>query len=379
MKIVNVILSTNLGGMEQASLRLMRGLKERGHSFEVVSLNPVGLMGSLLKECEIPVIGLPYLGKWGWRSFLTLRRTLRSIEAEALIMTGSNLLAMLALGNLCRGRRLLTIRNCHAGGMSPWQWRLIYRVACRCFQAIFYPSDYVRIEAETLYPPVKALSRTVYSPLAIPRLPSKEDREKARIALGLPSDVPVIGNSGWLIPDKRFDIFLKVAHKVLRDVPTAWFLIAGDGEERANLESLARELNIADRVKWLGWQKNMTQFYSSLDVMLFNSDSDAMPQSVVEALSYGIPLVASVLLGGLNEIVSSNDYGFLIPVHDISALSEKTVYLIKNKEEGRKIALSGRDRVSQLLNPCPIIDTVESLLLRNKDSSLCRHAGDVSL
>jgi len=85
------------------------------------------------------------------------------------------------------------------------------------------------------------------------------------------------------------------------------------------------------------------------------------------------------LLGGLNEIVSSNDYGFLIPVHDISALSEKTVYLIKNKEEGRKIALSGRDRVSQLLNPCPIIDTVESLLLRNKDSSLCRHAGDVSL
>ena len=79
MKIVNIIQGTNLGGMEQASLRLMVGLKERGHSCEVVSLNPIGGLGPLLAEHDIPAVGLPYLGKWGWRSFLLLRRRLRFV------------------------------------------------------------------------------------------------------------------------------------------------------------------------------------------------------------------------------------------------------------------------------------------------------------
>jgi len=363
MRIVNIMQGTNLGGMEQASLRLMLGLKARGHNCEVVSLNPIGSLGPLLHKYDIPAQGLPYRGKGGWRSLNLLRRTLRGIQADALLMTGHNLLAMLALGDLCRGRRLLAIHFHHEGVKPPWQWRFIYRIACRRFQSITFPSDFIRAEAETLYSPVKLRAHTIRNPLSIPELPAVDDRWLARDTLGLPRDIPVIGNAGWLIPRKRFDVFLRVAHKVVQEIPDAIFLIAGDGEERLRLEALARELNIAERVKWLGWQEDLKLFYQSLDVMVFNSDFDAMGLSPLEAVSYGVPLVASVIKGGLKEIVTKSNYGFLIETHDISALAEKVVYFVRNKAVAHTTALDCRDRIMQISDTGKITQEMELLLM----------------
>lgn len=363
MKIVNIIQGTNLGGMEQASLRLMIGLKERGHSCEVISLNPIGGLGPLLVDHDIPSVGLPYLGKWGWRSYFLIRRTLRVVKADALVMTGHNLVAMLALGSLCRKKRVLAVHFHHTGVKSLWQWRLIYRIACNRFQTITFPSDFVRHEAERIYPPVKSLSYTVYNPLPLLPLPTAEEQHNARLALGLPLDTQIIGNAGWLIPRKRFDVFLRTAQLILKEVPHAMFLIAGDGEERARLEALARELNIEERVNWLGWQKDMSKFYQCLDVMLFNSDWDAMATTPLEAVNRGIPLVASNLHGGLKEILDQDVYGFLIHEHDIDSLAEKVVYFLQNPEEARKAALKGRERVAQVSDTKQVAGTIEALLL----------------
>lgn len=362
MKIVNIMQGTNLGGMEQASLRLMLCLKELGHSPEVLSLNPIGSLGSLLEKHAIPAKGLPYLGKGGWRSFILLKRELHGIQADALIMTGHHLLSMIGMGDLCAGRRVLAVHFHHSGVKPVWQWRLIYRLACKRFRAITFPSDFIRKEAETLYPPVKSLSHTVRNPLVIPSLPDPEDRRKARRILGLPENALVIGNAGWLIPRKRFDVFLQVAHKVSEDVPNALFLIAGDGEERLRLEALAKQLKINDRVKWLGWKKDLTLFFQCLDVMLFNSDWDAMGLSPLEAMSYGVPLVASVQQGGLKEIINKEEYGFLIPTHDIDALAGKTIYFLKNPHEARRVALAGRHRVEAVSNTEKHVNKMVSLI-----------------
>lgn len=363
MKILNIMQGTNLGGMEQASFRLMLGLKELGHSPEVLSLNLIGSLGPSLEEHAIFAKGLPYLGKGGWRSFLLMKRELRSVQTDALIMTGHHLLSMIALGNLCAERRVLAIHFHHSGVKPNWQWRLIYRLACKRFQAITYPSDFVRKEAEALYPPVKNISHTVRNPLAIPSLPVAEDRRKARCLLGIPENTLIIGNAGWLIQRKRFDVFLQVAKKVLEEVPNAMFLIAGDGAERSRLEAKANQLNISDRVMWLGWQKDLTLFFQCLDVMLFNSDWDAMGLSPLEAMSYGIPLVASVQQGGLNEIINRDEYGFLISVHDVDVLAEKTIYFLKNPKEARIVALAGRKRVEELSNTEKIVRRMETLIL----------------
>jgi glycosyltransferase involved in cell wall biosynthesis len=293
---------------------------------------------------------------------LLLKRELDRVKAEALIMTGHHLLSMIAIGDLCAGRRVLAVHFHHSGVKPDWQWRLIYRLACKRFRAITFPSEFVRKEAEALYPPVRSIAHTVRNPVSITPLPDAEDRRKARRLLGVPENALVIGNAGWLIPRKRFDVFLQVAHEVVKDVPNALFIIAGDGEQRLHLEAIAEQLNIADRVKWLGWQVDLTPFYQCLDVMLFNSDWDAMGLSPLEAIAYGIPLVASVEQGGLKEIIKKEDYGFLIPTHNVDALADKIIYFLQNADKAKKVGMAGRHRVETISNKEQHAKIMESLI-----------------
>jgi glycosyltransferase involved in cell wall biosynthesis len=351
MKILNLIQCANLGGMEQASLRLMRGLQARGHELQLLSLNPIGKLGPLLQAAEIPHEGLPYAGKGGWRMLPGLRRKLRESKADAMIMTGHHLLAMAALGNVAKGRRILAIHFHHAGVKPDWQWRLIYRLACTRFQAITFPADFIRREAERIHPPVAAIAHTVRNPLNMPELPTAEQKQAARRTLGLPMAGPIIGNAGWLIPRKRFDVFLRTAALIASQRPDAHFVIAGDGAERSRLEALAAGLNLTGRLTWTGWVQNMETFYHSLDVLLFNSDWDALPTTPQEAMSHGIPVVASVVNGGLKEILSSPEWGFLLDRHEPETLAAAVVHLLQNPVAARQISLAGRERVRLVSNP----------------------------
>lgn len=351
MKILNLIQCANLGGMEQASLRLMRGLQARGHDLQLLSLNSIGGLGPLLVAAGIPHEGLPYAGKGGWRILSRLRQRLKESRPDALMMTGHHLLAMTALGQVAKGRRILSIHFHHGGVKADWQWRFIYRLACSRFQAITFPADFIRAEAERIHPPVARLAHTIRYPLYLPELPTAEQKQAARKRLGLPADVPVVGNAGWLIPRKRFDVFLRTAAVIAARCPEAHFVIAGDGEERARLEALADSLKLTKRLIWTGWVQDMQTFYRSLDVLLFNSDWDAMGLTPLEAITHGVPLVASVLNGGLKEVISSPDWGVLLDRHDPEALAAAVVDRLQHPAIAAKISQAAREHVRLLSDP----------------------------
>ena len=98
--------------------------------------------------------------------------------------------------------------------------------------------------------------------------------------------------------------------------------------------SRRRRLGLGNRIRWLGWQDDLQDFYRSLDVMLFTSDFDAMGRTPLEAMSHGVPVVASVVHCGLPEVIDSDEVGFLIRDHDISALAVKVAELLGNGDAG---------------------------------------------
>jgi glycosyltransferase involved in cell wall biosynthesis len=359
MRILNVIQCANLGGMEQASVRLMRALQARGHELKLISLNRIGGLGPLLERAGIPAIGLDYSTRGRIASFLDLKRTIRKERADALIMTGHNLAASLALGNVCRGHRMMAMHYHHEGVMLPWRWRLVYRVAKLGFQTVTFPSDYVRREAEAIYPPIRSITRTIRNPLPLPPPPDPRKRPAFREWIGVPADAPLIGNAGWLIRRKRFDVFLHTAAELLAARPDAHFVIAGDGEERSALEELAGTLGISHRIAWAGWLSEMTPFYAGIDVLLFNSDLDALPTTPVEAMSHGLPVVASLKHGGLGEVLDSTT-GWLLSRHDPKALAAAVVEALS--PEGRSKGSDARQRVRAAADPDAIATAVETRL-----------------
>ncbi len=360
--IVNLIQCTNLGGMETSSLRLMRGLIGRGHTVEVLSLNSLGALREPLAVAGIPATGLDYRGYAGWRSLPAIRAAILQHPCDALIMTGHNLAAMLALDQAHGRRRVLAMHYHHIGVKPNWQWWLIYAVALARFDAITYPCDFARVEAINIHPGVSRIAWTVRNPMDLPRQPDCSARDGARARLGLPPNAMVIGNAGHLIARKRFDIFLDTAARIACRRPDCWFLIAGGGELLEALQRQSSRLGLARRVVWTGWLEDMTDFYSALDVLLFNSDWDAYPTTPLEAMSYGIPVVASSICGGLSEAIQGHEHGILLDRHDRDALAEAVLTCLGSAElrPGRQ----ARARITELAAEARTIGCIEHLLTK---------------
>jgi glycosyltransferase involved in cell wall biosynthesis len=364
MHVLNVLQCTELGGMEQSALRFMTGLQARSHTCGVVSVNPVGRLGPALAANGIPAVGVPFRGRFGWRTHLKLRRAIRDglARADSLFMVGPTVSGVLALGRRKTVRRVLNVQYHHTGVNRPWMWRGLYRLVTARFDAVTFPSDFIRAEAEALWPPLREIAQTVRNPFPLPAPTDPTTRAAARQALGLPVGTPVVGNAGWLIPRKRFDVFLRAAAVVGRSVPEAVFVIAGDGPERATLEGLAADLGIAPAVRWLGWRECLTPFYQALDVLLFNTDWDAFPTTPLEAMGHGLPVVASSVHGGLKELIARPEYGFLIADHDSDRLGGEVVRLLADPATRAASGRSARARVAAFCDADSCVAVIERLL-----------------
>lgn len=348
MKILILIQCTNLGGMEQSTLLFIRELIRIGYQVEVISLNEVGDIGPALEKEGVTVRGIPYRGKFGWRSYPAVRRALCESDSDYLVMVGHNMMAMLAMGRLWEGKRVLSLHFHHRGVMPSWAWGIIYIVAAIKFRSIIYPSKFIHQEALKIAPWIRARSNVISFPIPLYEVTSVTEKSEARRRLGQPEEGFYVGNAGWLIPRKRWDVFLRVAARVVKIIPEARFLIAGDGPERASLELLARDLGIENQVRWLGWQKGLGDFYQALNVMLFNSDWDAMGRTPLEAMSYGIPTVASVVNGGLGEMIIDDRVGFFLQEHDVGKMADEIIRIASDPNAASRYAVAGNQRIKEV-------------------------------
>ncbi len=346
MKILNIIQCSNLGGMEQSTLKSMSVLKEAGHEVMMVSLHPAGSLKPLAEAAGIPLIGIEGYRLGGLANIGVLGKIITDQNPDRIWLTGHN------FGSLFAAKRsgiptYLSIHFHHCE-RPALLWKVFYGFAKQTCSGIRFICRYIYDEVAHLF---KGDKKAECFPNIFLPPTSILDRAAARESLGIPADAFVVGNAGWLIPRKAFDVFLKTAAAVNKQLPDAVFVIAGDGHSRDELEQMAAELGIADQVLFVGWQQDLSAFYAAIDVLLFNSNFDAVGRTPVEALAHGTTVVASVTNGGLNELIRHGQDGFLIDTHDDEAMAGEIVKLYKEPDYRNACIESGRKRVLELGSP----------------------------
>jgi glycosyltransferase involved in cell wall biosynthesis len=191
----------------------------------------------------------------------------------------------------------------------------------------------------------------VSTPVHVENPVSDSERSEARKCLGISEDCVVVGNAGWLIQRKRWDVFLDVAQAVLKKEANVRFVIAGDGELRGSLEKKARDAGIFEKIIWMGWQTNLEKFYRTIDILLFNSDWDAQARTPLEAMSRGIPVVASILAGGTQEVIKNGSCSILMDQHDVAKLSESIIMLAGNSDARKSMGQKAVERIAEYGSP----------------------------
>ncbi|MDX2109935.1 MAG: glycosyltransferase family 4 protein [Verrucomicrobiota bacterium] len=352
-RLLNIIQCTNLGGMEKASLSLMQGLQEQQVMPSLISLHPLGQLASQITAAGIHARGIHYRGPFGVRSIPDYRRIMKAElkDIDWLLMTGHNLAGMLALASVKHHCPAVLALHFHHKGVKPlFMWKAIYLLANRTFRWITFPSHFIRDEACAIAPWISRKARVIRCPVAERPMRTATDKAAARKRMELADGVPVIGAAGWLIPRKRFDIVIQCLQRLRKNHTDIQLLIAGDGPEREGLQSLAEQCGVAKHIRWLGWIPCMDDFYQSLDVTLFTSDWDAMGMIALESMAVGVPVVASVKQGGLGEIITNEQHGYLYNNHSIDALAGALHELIDNPALCESVGRGGYERVRALHN-----------------------------
>jgi glycosyltransferase involved in cell wall biosynthesis len=365
MRILNVIQCTNLGGMEQSNLLRLKALVARGHSVRLVSLTPLGSLAPFLARAGIPSTGLSYRGKFGWRSFLEMRRAFRKEPHDAVLITGHNVLTCVALLG-CPGPKIQSIHYHHfENGRGYTKWKIIYLIESLFIDKFIFISDFIRNEAIKIHPVIASRSVRIRNSFPLKSVASPSDRLSARARLGLQASEIVIGACGWLVKRKRFEVFLRVCAVLSKKYPNATFLVAGDGPKKAALEQLAEELDIGLSSVFLGWVSDMEDFYRAVDLVIFNSDFDAVGRVPLEALGYGVPVVASVLHGGLKEFFEPSDPITILDEHNVDHLAEAALDILDNYSLRESVIRTGRARVGEHGDAERHAQEIEQLLLRD--------------
>jgi len=180
---------------------------------------------------------------------------------------------------------------------------------------------------------------------------------------GLPKDAPVVAGVGRLRLQKNFPLFLRVAKEVLKDLREVCFAIAGEGPERNNLERLARDLGIANRVYFLGYVSDMKELYAAIDLLLMTSHSEGTPLTVLEAMAMGVPVVAA-RVDGMAEVLEDEVDAYLVPPGDLSLFARRTCRLLQDKLTAQQFVQSGLEKVRRHYSAMSMVQQVEAVYLR---------------
>ncbi len=349
MRAMAVLQCSNLGGMERVAASQMQSLTELGWNFNIVSQRPWGPGRQLFMSLDPEAEDNRIAGRFGWRSHRDLVGSLRrrSAECDVTWVIGTSLGSVRAARRIRRPVVLSHHYHHLERGSDALKWRLFYE-ACRGVQRVTFPTEFTRAEAVRIAPWLADRTHVIPTGVEImytTETSRHENQQRAREALGIREDAFVVGNAGWLIPRKRFDIFLRTAAQLSRHLPNSHFEICGAGPLQDELQALTTSLGIANRVVFRGLLHNMELSYRAWDACLFNSDYDTLPTTPLEAASYGCVVIASLKYGGLGEFLRNGDNGVLLRDHDVSVLCDA----IRQVEADKALATSWRKAARRTL------------------------------
>ncbi len=349
------------GGQEIRILREAIGMRERGHSVIIAAHPESGLLSNAEKE-GLKTIPVEFRRR-NFFSIVLFFKTLIEKEKLDIVNTHSSKDSWLVLpaARIAKNRPL-TLRTRHLStpiGKNPLTGLLYNSLP----QFIITTGEAIK----------EQMVRTNnFNPDKIISIPTGVDAEvfnpetkhsDIRKELNLKSSTPLIGAVSVIRSWKGLDHLVKAIPLVLREVPEARFVIAGNGPHRKTLEQTIAETGVGDKVYMLGHRKDVADILHSIDILVHPSyANEGVPQTILQAMAMKKPVIASDL-PPLKEVVIEDNTGILVPLKDPDGIAEAIIRLLHNKELSIQLGEKGRRLVISDYLFAGMLDKTEGLYM----------------
>jgi len=195
-----------------------------------------------------------------------------------------------------------------------------------------------------------------------------ERRLEVRKEAGIGADDPFLLSVGRLVPVKAHEVLVSAMPAVLKEFPNTKVGICGDGVLRGELEDQIKSLGLEGSVKLFGEQNNVAKFLFSADVFVLPSRSEGLPMALLEAMSAGLPIIAT-RLEGVGEVVLEGAHGLFAPVDDADGLAHVILQLLRDPSMRARMGQAAKQRVNEIYSADRMGEqylTLMLMLLRSK-------------
>jgi glycosyltransferase involved in cell wall biosynthesis len=337
MKLIHVIGDSRFGGAGRIILRLGQIGQAQGWQVDILTTDTV--LQQAVKQHGLGVITLDVIRRkirplWDLAGLVRLWDFLRR-EHYAIVHTHTSKGGF--VGRLAARLAGVPVIVHTAHGFAfhersqPWA-RLFYstleRIASRWCDRIISVSEFHRrwaLELGICRPPKILAIPNGIAALASPGVVPADLREE----LGVREDELLILSMARLAPDKGLEYLIEAAALLLRTERRFRIAIAGDGEVRAQLEELAFNLGVSDRVRLLGFREDVSDLLAACDLVVLPSLREGLSIALLEAMAAGKPIVATSI-GSHRELASQAEIAQLVPPADAPALCEAILRLTRN-------------------------------------------------
>ena len=346
--ICHIITKLELGGAQEVALYTVSHL-DRGKFQPVLIAGPGGLLTEEARRLPgVQTIIVPSLGRRihavsDVLTFIRLVFLLRRLK-PAIVHTHSSKAGILGRWAAYCSRVPLIIHTVHGFGITPAQPTWLKRAFILLERMTGWITTHWITVAEAdarkgrqwgLFDSNVSVIRPGIDPRPFQSSLEPMARKRLRQEFGAGPDEYLIGTVACLKPQKAPQDVVAVARRVSDLFPQARFVIIGDGELRPDIESLIHRNGVENRVRLVGWRRDVDRAMKSFDALLLTSHWEGLPRVMLEAVSAGLPVVAT-RVGGVEEIAMPGVHAQLYEAGDVVGLASGLERLIQEHK--------GRDR-----------------------------------
>ena len=339
MKIAFLNSCRYIGGAELWQIRFARWLASQGEEVRFF-LRP-GKFSELVKKEGFELSEIPMRFDLDLASIFQLYLGLKRFSPEVVLLNDQRELRLGAPAGRLARVPLIIQRKGWSYLKGSFRDRLYYRLV----DYVIYITDEIKLLFKTRLGMEE--EKLVYFPNGINLEEfSPAHSSNLRQKIGAENDELVLGMSGRLVRQKRQEDLIRAGKLLLERGFKLRIALAGEGKLEPELKSLAEKIGISSRVHFLGFLSRVQEFLAGIDIFVFCSEQEGMPNSVLEAMAMAKPIVVADI-PGVRELIESGREGLLYPPGEVNLLAEKIEAIIKNPELARALGESARKKVEK--------------------------------
>ena len=341
-RILHIIDTLHRTGTAQQLKLLARGLMRENFEVHVCALAGGGPVGDELSQAGIPVVALGRRWPADPLTFWRLVRHIKELGPDAVVAWQAAGRAYTAAAARRAGNpRLAVVWRTATANQCPWQRTMDRFVADRADCVV---ATCPAVRDYCLAQGIAAGKLHVIPSGAETQLRPTCTREQLLEQLGLPENARLIGWAGRLERDcgGKDAIWAADLLKVIRD--DAHLLILGDGPYRDRLLRFRRQVEIADKVHFLGDRGDLEQLLPLLDQFWSTGLCTGQPQAVLEAMAAGVPVIAADV-PGMRDLIEHETTGYLFAPGHRAGITRWAEHLLNHPDTARQIGTAGRQKI----------------------------------